>query len=263
MFKYPRTRHIAGSRLQPGDEDLDALPFESIAGCDLVIEEKMDGANAAVSFGQDGVLLLQSRGHYLHGGPREKHFDLFKTWAARHQDALRAVLGIRFVMFGEWLYAKHTVFYDRLPHYFLEFDVLDREASTFLSTPRRKELLRGLPVESVPILAQGRFTNIGDVTAMLGPSTCKSSEWRNALITTASSVPRLDVERVTRETDPSDNMEGLYVKHEEHGLVIGRYKYVRASFFTTVTESDSHWHSRPIVPNTLAPWVDLFAEARP
>ena len=78
MRKYPRTPHIEGSRLQPGDEDLSQVPFESVRGKHLVIEEKCDGANSAVSFDADGTLLLQSRGHYLTGGYRERHFNLMK-----------------------------------------------------------------------------------------------------------------------------------------------------------------------------------------
>lgn len=29
------------------------------------------------------------------------------------------VLGNRHILYGEWLYAKHSVYYDNLPHYFL------------------------------------------------------------------------------------------------------------------------------------------------
>lgn len=124
LLKYPRTRHLRGSRLQPGDEDLQAAPFGEIEGRHLVVEEKLDGANSAVCFDAAGTLWLQSRGHYLVGGYRERHFDLLKTWAACHREALFAVLGEHHVMYGEWLYAKHTVFYDRLPHYFMELDFL-------------------------------------------------------------------------------------------------------------------------------------------
>ena len=53
-------------------------------------------------------------------------------------------------------------------------------------------------------------------------------------------------------------MEGLYFKVEEDGRVVGRYKYVRASFLTRVLDSGSHWLTRPIVPNGLADGVDLF-----
>src|SRR5919201_6700397 len=146
LHKYPRTHHLEGSRLQPGDEDAQSVPFAALAGRPLVIEEKLDGANAGISFDAAGRLWLQSRGHFLTGGSREKHFDLFKRWASAHADALRGALGQRFVLYGEWLYAKHTVFYDRLPHYFLEFDVLDLQDDTYLSTERRRALLASLPL---------------------------------------------------------------------------------------------------------------------
>src|SRR5262249_58891757 len=76
--KYPRTRHVLDSRLQPGDADLSAATFAEIAGRHLVIEEKVDGANAAMSFDAAGRLQLQSRGHYLTGGPRERPFKLLQ-----------------------------------------------------------------------------------------------------------------------------------------------------------------------------------------
>src|SRR5688572_16479224 len=152
IAKYPRTHHLEGSRLQPGDHDLSAVPFRELAGRHLVVEEKLDGANAAISFAPRGELRLQSRGHYLLGGAREKQFELFKSSATVQRDALFRALGARHVLYGEWLYAKHTVFYDALPHYFMEFDVLDREQGVFLSTERRRELLAGVPVCPVPVL---------------------------------------------------------------------------------------------------------------
>ena len=60
--------------------------MEVIFGKYIVIEEKVDGANAAISFSDSGELLLQSRGHYLTGGYRERHFNLFKQWASIHQN---------------------------------------------------------------------------------------------------------------------------------------------------------------------------------
>ena len=74
IIKYPRTPHIQGSRLQLGDEDLRQRPFSDIARRNVVLEEKIDGANSAVSFIDDGELRLQSRGHFLTGGYRERHY---------------------------------------------------------------------------------------------------------------------------------------------------------------------------------------------
>lgn len=258
LRKYPRTRHLEGSRLQPGDEDLQAVPFAAIAGRPLVVEEKLDGANSAISFDDDGRLLLQSRGHFLAGGYREKHFDLLKRWAPIVAGALRPVLGSRHVLYGEWLHAKHTIFYDRLPHYFLEFDILDRETGEFLSTERRREMLAGLPVRSVPVLWSGRPRSMEELAGLVGRSLYKGLAWRESL-DAASRARGLDEAAARAETDPSDLMEGLYLKVEEDGRVTDRLKYIRASFLTAVVDSGSHWLQRPIVPNGLAEGIDLFS----
>jgi hypothetical protein len=225
VFKYPRTPHLEGSRLQPGDEDLAQVPFERVRGRHLVVEEKLDGANAGISFSPEGELRLQSRGHYLNGGPRERQFTLLKSWAATHADALREVLSDRYVLFGEWLYARHTVFYDALPHYFLEFDILDRHTGFFLGTPQRRALLATTPVRSVPVLGARAFDRLAEVTALLGPSTASTG-----------GVP----------------MEGLYLKVEEEGRVVERYKWVRPEFLQAILDSGQHWADRPIEPNRLA-----------
>jgi hypothetical protein len=256
--KYPRTPHIEGSRLQPGDEDLHNVPFHTLAGSFLVVEEKLDGASAGISFDESATLRLQSRGHFLTGGPREKQFNLFKQWAACHTEALYCALGDRYVLYGEWLYAKHTVFYDRLPHYFLEFDILDTRPGEFLSTDRRRELLRGAPVVSVPVLWSGLAGTLEELLALLKHSLYKGPNWRQRLVEVA--VERgLDPEQVLRETDASDLAEGLYIKAEEPGgRVIDRYKYVRHDFLTTILDSGTHWLKRPVVPNQLADGVDIF-----
>ncbi len=256
LRKYPRTPHLEGSRLQPGDDDAHSTPFADIASRYLVVEEKLDGANAGMSFDEKGRLLLQSRGHFLTGGEREKHFNLFKQWANVHAAALFKALGSRYVVYGEWLYAKHTIFYNQLPHYFLEFDVLDTYTGIFLSTVRRQELLAGTPVVAVPILHRGPATTLDDLLSLVGSSLYKSANWRELAhqIGTAHGVDW----SVWNETDRFDLMEGLYIKVEEHGAVVERYKYVRASFLTAVLDSGTHWLQRPIVPNQLRPGVDLF-----
>ena len=249
--KYPRTPHLQGSRLQPGDEDLSQIPFDCIRGKLIVVEEKVDGANCAISFDDDGQLLLQSRGHYLTGGYRERHFNFLKEWANVHRDAFYDVLGSRYIMYGEWLYAKHTVYYDRLPHYFLEFDVFDRQDGCFLDTRRRHALLEPLPVVSVPVLAEAAFQKQEQLVALLGRSNFISEHKTDTLRQTSVRLG-LDPDRQCRETDSSDLMEGLYIKVEQDGQVIDRMKYVRASFLQTVDISETHWLERPIVPNGLS-----------
>jgi hypothetical protein len=258
LYKYPRTHHVEGSGLQPGDEDLEVASLPSLAGRHLVIEEKMDGANCAVSFDDDGRLLLQSRGHFLTGGPREMHFHLFKAWAGRYTQELWEILGSRYVMYGEWLYAKHTIFYTDLPHYFLEFDIYDIAQAVFLSTDRRRELLRAAPfVAPVLVLHEGTIATGQDLQALLGPSHFITGNHMDLL--RARCVERgIDPDLPLRETDPSTLMEGLYIKVEEDGAVLERYKFVRAGFLQTVIDSQTHWLDRPIIPNQLLPGASLF-----
>ena len=257
--KYPRTPHIEGSRLQPGDEDLSQIPFDAIKRKHLVIEEKCDGANSAISFGPDGQLLLQSRGHYLTGGYRERHFNLMKQWATVHRDAFYQVLGNRYIMYGEWMYAKHTVFYDALPHYFLEFDILDRETGVFLDTLTRHDMLKDTPVVSVPVLSSGYCKTKEEMLKNLGRSRYVTENQQQNLWSAAVKLG-LDPERNCKETDLSGFMEGLYIKVEEEGQVVERMKYVRAAFLQCVDFSESHWIDRPIIPNQLAVPVESLFE---
>ena len=259
LHKYPRTHHVEGSGVQPGDEDLAVLPFFSLAGQPLVIEEKMDGANSAISFGSDGHLRLQSRGHYLTGGPREVHFHLLKAWAQRFAAELWDLLGSRYIMYGEWLYAKHTVFYTDLPHYFMEFDILDTADGSFLDTPRRQSLLAAAPfVASVRVLRTGPIATPAELRDLIGPSDSIAADHLDRL-RAACRERGVNPDHVLRETDPATTMEGLYIKVEEGGVVRERYKFVRSSFLQTVMDAQSHWLDRPIIPNQLRAGSDLFA----
>jgi hypothetical protein len=261
IIKYPRTPHLEGSRLQKGDEDCSQVPYSELAGKYIVVEEKMDGANSGLRFNDGADMLLQSRGHYLTGGGRERHFNLMKSWASAHEERLFDLLGGRYLMYGEWMHSKHTVFYDRLPHYFLEFDLFDVQDGIFLSTAARRDILADSPVVSVPVLYEGIAPRrLADLLAMIRPSLAKSVEWRDSLRETAFRQG-LNPERVARETESSDLSEGLYIKVESGRETVGRLKWVRSDFLQTILDNDSHWLTRPVVPNQLMPGIDVFAAA--
>lgn len=251
IYKYPKTYHLEGSGLSSQSKIKDRTSFKKIALRHVVVEEKMDGANVAISFSNTGELLLQSRGHFLTGGYREKHFSLFKQWAYTLADKLYLVLGTRYILYGEWLYAKHTIFYDLLPHYFLEYDVLDLENKIFLDTPSRKKLLQDLPIISVPILYSGKPKKYSELTSLIRQSHYIKEEHIERL-KDLSQAHNLDVERTIQETDRTNLMEGLYIKVEEDGIVKGRYKYIREDFINTILNARGHWLDRPIIPNQLS-----------
>lgn len=259
LQKYPRTPHLEGSRLQPGDSDADQVRYASLIDQWLVVEEKLDGANAGISLSAAGELMLQSRGHYLTGGSRERQFNLFKQWAVAHEDWLIERLEDRFVLYGEWLHKKHSVFYDRLPHFFCEFDVWDRSKCIFLSTPARRQLLQDGPILSVPVLYEGPAPKrLKDLLELVRISKAKSETWHAAF---EAVVLRegLDLERSWRQCDKSALMEGLYVKLEGENETTGRLKWVRQDFVQAILDADQHHATQPFIPNLLAQGADIYS----
>ncbi len=250
LRRYPRTPHLDGS--SGFDDDDLRVPFDSFVGRHLVVSEKIDGVNGAVSFSSKGRLLLQSRSRFLdHDLPQQGVYAGFIDWAAENEDRLWPVLGTRYVMFGEWLAAKHVVFYDALPAAFVELDVLDTMTNTFLSTERRRTLLRGLPLVGAPVLAAGHFSSMTELMPFLGPSRFKTPGWRDELLYAIAEAEVSDAERFVRETDPSDDMEGLYLKVEEGGIVTGRAKYVRAGYRPGFSTSNATWQRTRAVKNRV------------
>jgi hypothetical protein len=229
MIKYPKTPRLPAVLDQ----------FDRWRRHIVVISEKLDGANVAVGF--DGPLLsLQSRGHVLRGGPREKQFDLFKQWAYTHHDQLFGVLGSRYMIFGEWLYAKHRIFYDALPDYFVEYDVYDKEEDVYLSTDLRKRLIGSLGLPAAPILHQGPFDKVSSFAKFIGPSHFKTRDWKKHFKGSLDS------------TDNSLLMEGVYVKIETGTEVVGRLKLPRPDF-EKIRMDDNDWLHRPIIQNRCKP----------
>lgn len=214
MIKYPKTPRLQVV-LQEDHED-----WRHYA---VIVSEKLDGANAGISFDDDANLLLQSRGHILRGGWRERQFELLKQQANVLRDQLFDVLGSRYLLFGEWMYAKHKIFYDRLPGYFLEYDLYDKEEELFVTTKARKVILSGLPIPSAPILHWSTFGKVSNFAQYIGPSTFSSTEL----------------------------MEGIYVKVEDNSRVVGRIKLPRPEF-EKVRIDDTNWHTKPIISNRIA-----------
>ena len=154
-------------------------------------------------------------------------------------------------MYGEWMYAKHTVFYDCLPHFFMEFDVYDKERMVFLSTEERRKLISGVDfIKPVPVLFMGIIKTLDELMSYLVTSLYKTENWRKNLRNLCER-DNLDYELALCQTDDSDMAEGLYIKDEEDNIVKGRYKFVRTEFLSQVVTSGSHWLDRPIIPNLM------------
>lgn len=262
--KYPRTPHLEGSNLAPGDSAADRVRIKDIVrdfpGATWVIEEKLDGANTGLSLNLETYdLIPQCRGHALTGGAREGQFSEFKKWCTFHESHIMDVLEDRFISYHEWTWAMHTKFYDALPHFLHEFDLKDRQTGKFLSTAARREVLRGSPFLSVPVLYSGQAPScIQELTSMLAPSLYQTASWRENLRGAAeqAGVPYEQMLRVAGDEDVS---EGFYVKIEDGDETVARFKWVHHGFVQTILDNDQHWSKRPLVHNQLADDADILA----
>lgn len=233
FIKYPKT--LALERLKVNDV---CYPLPIPAGHCLVVEEKMDGTQLGLSFDAQAQPVLQSRGTII---TLETEFAWMKAWVWQHYSALFNCLGQRYIMFGEWLWAKHTLFYDLLPSYWLEFDVYDRESQQFLSTIARRNLLVNLDfLPSVRVMACLQQTSLNELWQLMGKSAFMSSNLYAKLSANALS-----------HTDTSGLMEGLYLKLENQNYVINRYKLIRPDFLRYIQTQGLHWQKRAIIKNCL------------
>jgi hypothetical protein len=166
-------------------------------------------------------------------------YDLFKQWTAVKRNVLEERLRDRYILFGEWLYARHSIHYRSLPHYFFEFDIFDKVAEEFLSLKRRLELLEGTGIHTVPVIHTGAVSK-DDLPSLIGRSRF-DSEFANP---------------IANGTD--DLMEGLYLRTEFEHAVSGRAKFVRPEFIERVKQSE-HWQHQAMVPNLIRDDVDVWS----
>jgi len=239
FVKYPRTPHLFGSNGTDDDKHLgEAESTRFIADESLIVEEKIDGTNVGIHFTTDGQMALQCRGHLVTEGMHPQ-YDLFKQWAVVKRAVLEERLGCDFILFGEWMHARHTIHYRKLPHYFFEFDIYEKQSQAFLSLEKRKSLLEDAGIHTVPVIKTGSVKK-GQLEELIGPSWF-DSHFENP---------------VTRRTD--NLMEGLYLRTESNGVVTGRAKFVRMEFVEKIKQS-THWQQQVMVPNVLIEGTDLWS----
>lgn len=220
FFRFPRTPHLVwlGKGRPRDDKVLSSPEADGFLSHDVVIEEKLDGANVGLSVDFDGTLRVQNRGSFLSWDSIHPQFKPLPRWLAEHSEVLTAGLRHGLILFGEWCYAKHSISYTKLPDWFIAFDVYDRNAGEFWSSQRRDVLARRLGLAVVPRLAAGRY-DVQRIVRLLGPSHLADGQ-----------------------------AEGLYVRWEDSQWLKRRAKVVRAEFTQAIGE---HWSRAVIQPNKL------------
>ena len=221
-FRFPHTPHIQWLGVgEPRDDKLLSLQdLEELLSGAVVIEEKSDGANIGFSLNSRKKIQVQNRGAYMEP-PFSGQFSRLNGWLVQFAYRLEPQLTDNLIAFGEWCAAKHTLRYDRLPDYFLLFDVYDKKEGKFWSVSRRNEWAHGLDIHTIPIFTKGYYS-IADLQDLL-----------------------FSVKSFYREGFP----EGIIVRNDDILWNRKRGKLVRAEFVQSI---ETHWRSKQIEWNGLA-----------
>lgn len=220
FFRFPHTPHLAwlGAGQPRDDKVLAPEEARELLNGDVLVEEKVDGANLGLSIDDDGELRVQNRGAYIDLDAPHGQFKPLRRWLDARRDQLADALFPDLMLFGEWCHAVHSIQYTRLPDWFLAFDVYDRATGEFWSAARRDLLVASLGLALVPRLGTGRH-DLRGLTALLGRS---------------------------RLCDGP--AEGLYVRRDAGDRLIARAKLVRREFVQAI---DEHWSRRTLETNAL------------
>ncbi|KAI0789376.1 ATP dependent DNA ligase [Abortiporus biennis] len=221
LLKFPRTEHLIDLGAATSDDLISphALSFlSSRPGSRVVITEKVDGANMGFSLSSDRTqILIQNRSHYVNSATHDQ-FKKLGLWVDSHRQDLYGILdrdpyfAQRYILYGEWMAATHSVSYNALPDWFLAFDLFDRGTQSFVDRERLEKLVEGTGIHLVPLL---RHYDTGDMV---------TEEELKEMIQQKSNL-----------TD--GRLEGVYVKVEGGGKVLTRGKVVRGDFIA----GNEHW----------------------
>ena len=142
-----------GSRFHKGDR--------------IIIQEKIDGSNVSFQYDSEtDSLKCFSRNHMLSA---LNSLRGYYYWVQKlDKELIKAVLGDKLRMFGEWL-VPHTLKYpDECYNTMYCFDVFDTENQCYLPQNKVKSFVEQLGLNYVPVFYEGEFTAWEDYMYLVG-----------------------------------------------------------------------------------------------
>lgn len=205
LIKYPKTLHLPWS-LGVNSDDKMLKTTSQFDGCRVIVSEKMDGENTTMY------------SNYIHARSLDSRNHPSRNWVKGFWAGIKTNIPEGWRVCGENLYAKHSIYYDNLPTYFMGFSVWDG-TNYCISWDDTLEWFDKLGIEPVPVLYDGLYDE-----------SIVKSLWH-----------------------PKDsNVEGYVVRvadaihYDDFGKLVG--KFVRENHVQT----SEHWmHSDAIQPNGI------------
>lgn len=224
IFHLPHNPNAQRSDLIASQDDVKVI-FEND---NTIVEEKIDAANSGIVFYENNPV-IRNRNNILNKGktghlrgPAKMQFASIYNWCYQNLDKFETLnnnLGFEVSVYGEWLYALHGIKYDKLPSYFIPYELYDWENRKFISTKITRAALQEAGFEVTPLLHEGRLPN-----------------WEI-------------FDKFCAENSPfstTDLREGVVVKVSDDKYLTHRFKMVRRGFI-----QGCHWNERALTKNKL------------
>ena len=151
-----------------------------------------------------------------------------------------------YVLYGEWLYAKHSVHYTGLKSWFIPFDLYDIKTGTFVS---RTVFLKAISQTQLSI--NPAICVPEDVHGDVG----KTLQWVLEMLQSWSALMRKG-EKDGGDHAPRDRVEGLYFRIDQGDRLMMRSKVVRPDFIA----GEERWGAKEQVANQIGYYADYEDE---
>lgn len=190
------------------NDDRMAHSLDSFFGKQVVVSEKLDGESCSMY------------SDHIHARSLDSAHHPSRTMVKQLHGRIAHNIPLNYRICGENVYAKHSIFYDKLTDYFYAFSIWN-EANICLSWEDTLEWAKLLDIKTVPVLYQGI--------------------WDEKLIK----------ECWTGKSVFGDEQEGYVVRLVDSfhydDFSTSLVKYVRKNHVQT----NEHWLNSPIIPNLL------------
>lgn len=217
--EFPRIPHlIKPTSLQEDDLVLTSEILEYVLSQDLIVEEKLDGANCGMAYDEEGVGQIRNRKHILSKNyfqskrtPAKEQFLSAWGWQSRNKDKFMYLNKLNrgnIAVYGEWVLAIHGIEYDHLPSQFVAYALYSSLHQQFLPSDEARELL----FEAGFDMAREIYKGKSDLTSLKAMASQRSSY------------------------SSSDQREGIVIKIPKS---INQYKLIRPQYIQNARWNES------------------------
>jgi hypothetical protein len=166
-FGYPRIPHMKPGRGTRDDLLLTAAQVQSMLAHEVVVEEKIDGANVSIwwEHGWIQCALRSGEGALDRGG----QLGPLRAYLAKRAEQLRPLFAGDRTLIAEWLWFAHGIVYDALPAWLIGLDLVEA-SGRWCAVDERDGFFSNVGVHGPPRLHRGRLVSVAGVEALIGTS---------------------------------------------------------------------------------------------